>query len=98
MSRVVRTETRRRGVFGTFFKYIFVLFNIAMMVWLFSYWGTVDDHIKSSTSNAARSGASIGAVIGTYLIVSMWGGGAVILGIFALLTRGRTVTIEEHQL
>lgn len=95
MAKIIRTEIRRRGVFGLLFKYAFILFNVVMMIWLFSYWGTIDGHIKGATSDAARSGATIGAAIGTHLIVSIWVCGAVILGIFTLLTRGKTVVVEE---
>jgi hypothetical protein len=38
---VVRREVRKRGFFGKVFKFLFVLFNVLMLIWLISYWSTV---------------------------------------------------------
>lgn len=95
MTKVIRREIRQRGFFGHIFKWGFILFNCVMAFWLFWYWGEVGHMTSGATSDAARTGTVIGATIGSGLIVFFWAAGALILGLFALLTRGKTIVIEE---
>jgi hypothetical protein len=96
MSKVIRTEVRRKGFFGHLFKWGFIIFNVLMAIWLFSYWGSVGHFITDASSDAARAGGAIGMTIGSSVIVFFWVGGAVILGLLALLTRGKVIVIEER--
>jgi hypothetical protein len=93
MATVVRREIRKRGFFGQLFKIGFVGFNIIMLVWLFSYWGSLAN--MHTVSSAERTGQAIGGTIGTGLLVFFWVAGAVILGLFTILTRGQRTIIEE---
>lgn len=95
MSRIVRTETRKRGFFGHIFKWLFILFNAMMVVWLIAYFAQVGDVAGSATSDAERAGAAIGGTLGTGILVSFWAAGDIILGLFVLLTRGKKVIVEE---
>ncbi|AXK79621.1 hypothetical protein DW352_03255 [Pseudolabrys taiwanensis] len=95
MGQFVRIERRKRGFFGWLFLLLFVAFNVLMLVWLASYWIAIGPRM-SEGSAAAQAGSAIGATMGTGLILSMWTCGAIILGLFALLTRGRKIVIEER--
>lgn len=92
---LIQREIRRRGLFGHLFKWSFVLFNLAMAAWLLSYWMTTGDLLAGARSDAERAGGAIGATLGTGMIMFVWAAGAVVLGMLALLTRGRRVLITE---
>jgi hypothetical protein len=93
MARIIRKETRKRGFFGWLFLLTFLAFNCLMAAWLISYWTTIGQMIPSGDAEAA--GTAIGATIGTSMLLGMWMAGAVILGLFVLLSRGRKTIIEE---
>jgi hypothetical protein len=92
--RVVQKEIRKRGFFGWVFLILFLAFNAFMAVFLFNYWQAVSQ--ISTPTSAAHTGAVIGGTIGTGVIAFFWVAGAVVLGLLAMLTRGRkTIIIEE---
>ena len=93
MARIVQREVRKRGFFGWVFFLLFWAFNILMAWWLFTYWSVLNGN--NAFSEAEHAGKVIGGTIGTGFIVFFWVAGAVILGLFALLTRGRKVIITE---
>jgi hypothetical protein len=95
MAKTVSIEVRKRGFFGKLFKWSFILFNLLMAFWLISYWGSVGELVNSQTSDAARAGGAIGATLGTGFIAFFWVAGAVILGLFTMLTRGKKVITTE---
>ncbi|WP_421196690.1 hypothetical protein [Aeromonas enteropelogenes] len=76
----------KRGFFGKLFKWGFILFNLLMAFWLFSYWGSVSDMMQGA-NDAEKVGGAIGTTIGTSMIFGIWGFGDVILGLFVLFTR-----------
>jgi hypothetical protein len=78
--------------FWVFFL-LFWAFNLFMAAWVITYWSFLNR--PELTDDAARTGVLIGGTIGTGLIVFFWVAGAVILGLFALLTRGRKTIITE---
>lgn len=81
-----RLRKAKRGVFGKLFKWSFILFNLLMAVWLFSYWGDVGGMMNSPNEYEA-AGAAIGATLGTGMIVTTWALGDIILGLLVLFTR-----------
>lgn len=93
MATIIRREVRKRGFFGWLFLLLFFAFNALMVIWLLSYWSHLG--AMHTASEAERTGVAIGGTIGSGLIFIVWVGGAVILGLFALLTRGRKTIIEE---
>lgn len=97
MSVVVQRHVRKRGFFGKLFKLLFIAFNILMLLWLGSYWLSVGGTINNAASDAERAGGAIGATLGTGMLVFFWVAGAVILGLFTLLTRGETIVITEEK-
>jgi hypothetical protein len=93
--RTVRREIRKRGFFGWIFLLLFWAFNLFMAAWLFTYWHQLSQ--VGDRSSAEHTGAMIGGTIGTGVIAFFWVAGAVILGLLAILTRGRkTIVIEEQ--
>jgi hypothetical protein len=93
MTRTVRTETRKRGFFGKLFKFAFILFNLAMLIWLAGYWAALSEIDVSAAG--AETGRAIGGTIGTGMLFGFWVAGDIILGLFVLFTRGSKVIVEE---
>lgn len=79
----------KRGFFGKVFKWSFILFNVLMAIWLFSYWGTIGGMMSDPMSEAEQAGAAIGATVGTGMLFGMWAVGVIILGALVLFTRPR---------
>lgn len=80
----------KRGFFGKLFKWCFILFNLLMALWLFSYFGSVGEVVSTSDSDAAQTGAAIGATIGTSMIMGFWVFGDIILGLLVLFTKPKS--------
>jgi ABC-type phosphate transport system permease subunit len=97
MSVTVQREVRKRGFFGKVFKLLFILFNLAMALWLVSYWVTAGRLLTDAASDAEKAGGAIGATIGTGMLLFFWVAGAVILGLFTLFTRGNRLLITEEK-
>jgi len=83
----VQLRKPKRGFFGTLFKWGFIGFNILMVVWLFSYWGSVGDIASTAGSEAEKAGIAVGATLGTGMLFGIWVFGDIILGLFVLFTR-----------
>lgn len=97
MATIVRREVRRRGFVGKLFLGLFWLFNGLMLWWFLDYCWRISSIVSPADSDAARAGAAIGVTMAVGMIAFFWVAGAVILGLFAILTRGARVTIEEHR-
>lgn len=95
MSQIIRTETYQRGFFGRAFKALFIIFNILMLLWLVLGMVAVSNHSVKLTSEAERAGATIGTAIGFSYILFVWIVGAVILGLFVMMSKGRKIITEE---
>ena len=93
MATIIRKETRKRGFFGWVFLVLFILFNLIMLFWM---WGGMSAATSTVANGAAEeAGRAIGTAIGAGVILFVWVAGAIILGLFALLTRGRKTIVEE---
>lgn len=92
---IVQREIRKRGFFGHVFKWLFIIFNVLMLLWLFAYWSKIGGMIDPSASQAEKAGGAIGAAVGTGMLVFFWVAGDIILGLFTLLTRGKRILITE---
>jgi hypothetical protein len=97
MATIVRREIRKRGFFGWLFLLLFIVFNLLMAIWMLSFWADVGERVAQATSEAARGVGRLGAAAGTSFIAFLWVAGAVVLGLFALLTRGRVTVVEERR-
>jgi hypothetical protein len=96
MSRIVRTETRRRGFMGHVVKWIFILFNVLMAVWLVAGMAGVGEVADRAANDAERAGAAVGGAIGLGVLLFIWAAGSFILGLLTVLSRGRKTIIEER--
>jgi len=92
---IVRKEIRKRGFFGKLVKFLFIIFNLLMIAWLVSYWAQVGELVNHAQSEAGKTGAAIGATIGTGFVLFFWVAGDIILGLLTILTRGSKVIVEE---
>lgn len=106
MRKVVKTERRRRGIFGTIFKWLFVLFNILMAAVIFFAWFIVKQsttqaldtsHIAAGSlqSSAVTAGGLAAGGIVTSILLVIWLVGGIVLGTLALATRGKIVWVED---
>lgn len=67
-------------------KFLFIAFNLLMLLWLSTYWKDVGGMVDNG-SDAERAGAAIGATLGTGMLMALWGFGDIILGLLVLFTR-----------
>jgi hypothetical protein len=95
MGQIIRTETYHRGFFGHVFKWLFIGFNVLMLLWLVTGMMAMSNHSAALTSEAERAGAAIGTAMGASAILFIWIVGTVILGLFVLLSKGKKVIVEE---
>ncbi|MFP9138688.1 hypothetical protein ACLI1C_16030 [Devosia sp. XGJD_8] len=93
MATIIRKETRKRGFFGWIFMILFILFNVLMLAWMIGGMNAATS--TAAVGQAEEAGRAIGTAMGAGIILFIWVAGAVILGLFALLTRGRKTIIEE---
>ncbi len=99
MTQIVETHITKRGVFGWLFLVLFWIFNALMALWGWSaltaighqYAGAAGPNIEFE-----HAGTAIGGAIGGAFILLVWVSGTVILGLLALLTRGRKTLIVQN--
>lgn len=84
-----RIRKPKRGFFGKLFKWSFVLFNLLMVFWLFSYVGDVSEQYGATADEYGRAGTAIGGTIGVGILLFLWVLLDVILGMMVLFTRPR---------
>lgn len=77
----------KRTLFGKIIKWMFIGFNLLMLIWLVGGVGGAAKQVERAGSEAAQAGAAIGTGIGAMLIIFIWVAGAILLGILTLLTR-----------
>lgn len=83
----VQLRKPKRGIMGTLFKWLFILFNILMAAWLASYFGIIGETMSTAKSDAEQAGAAIGGTLGTGMLLTLWVMGDIIIGLFVLFTR-----------
>lgn len=92
----VQREISDRTAFGKIMKWLFIIFNVLMLIWLVTSCAAVGEISSNATSDAERAGATIGAGLGMTFLLFVWGVGDVILGLFVLFTRRKKlITVEE---
>lgn len=96
METVVRRNGGRRSLLGKLFLAVFGLFNVAMLIWLLSYWGSVGGNLFGA-SDAERMGSAIDTTVTTSIILAIWALGALLTGLLAMATRKRDayVVVED---
>lgn len=98
---IVRKEVSDRTVFGKVVKWVFIGFNVLMLALMAVTCSASGEAISNAGAeaeyaDAAMAGATIGAGLVTGTMLFVWLAGAVILGLFVLLTR-RKKTIETEE-
>lgn len=93
MAKIIRKETRKRGFFGWLFLIVFIAFNAFMAFGLFA--GLNNASKLDASSDAERAGQAVGAALGGGFILFIWLAGAVILGLFVILFRGKKIIVDE---
>jgi hypothetical protein len=92
----VQREVSDRTVFGKLVKWLFIGFNILMMIWIIVGWLAASHVSGGAVSSAERAGAAIGTGLGMMFLLFIWGIGDLILGLFVLFTRRKKIiTVEE---
>lgn len=92
----VQREVSDRTAFGKIVKWVFIIFNVLMLIWLISSCAAVGDISSTASNDAERAGAAIGAGLGVTFLLFVWGVGDVILGLFVLFTRRKKlITVDE---
>ncbi|HEX8526706.1 hypothetical protein [Allosphingosinicella sp.] len=91
---IVRREVSDRTLFGKIIKWIFILFNVLMFVWIVTGVASVAD--TPAVGEAERAGRAIGATIGVGLLLTLWVMGDIILGLFVLFTRRKKIVEVEE--
>ena len=67
-----------------------LLYNLLMVAWLVGGVSAVSEKTATLATDAERAGAAIGTGLGVTMILIIWVIGAVITGLFALLTRPKS--------
>lgn len=95
MATIVRTETRRRGIFGTIMWWVFLGYNALMAFGFLSGLKNAGEVVERSADEASKAGAALGTIVGAGAILVIWLIGALVLGLIVALTRGKKVTVER---
>ena len=80
-----------RSFFGKIIKWIFVLFNLFMLLWLVGGMNSASDNMSGMTNEWEQAGAAIGTSIGAFMIMGIWVFGVIVLTPVLFLTRGKKV-------
>jgi len=93
---IVRREVSDRTPVGKLIKYLFIGFNILMLVFVFKGCAVASDSISNAGAeaeyhDAAVAGATIGAGLAMGTMLFVWLVGDVILGLFVLFTRRKKI-------
>jgi hypothetical protein len=92
--RVTFVARAPRNGFGLFCKWAFIIFNFLMLALLLTNCAVVIPYLASKDPDVAAGAGLFGVllVLGIWIV---WPIGALILGILALVTRGRRLILEQ---
>lgn len=82
-----RLRKPARSFFGKLVKYLFFAWNLFMATWLVVGTSSAAKNINGAQTGAEQAGAAIGTGIGMMMILVVWTFGAIIIGLFVLVTR-----------
>lgn len=88
----VQREVSDRTFFGKLIKWLFIGFNVLMLLWMISSCVAVSNISAEAVNDAERAGATIGAGLGMTFLLFIWGIGDLILGMFVLFTRRKKIS------
>ena len=84
-----RINKPKRSFIGKFFKYLFIAFNVLMLLWVFSAFNSIGQLQQLTASEAESAGIAIGTGIGMYFIFTFWAVGDIVFGAMAFFTRAK---------
>lgn len=84
-----RLRKPERGPLGQFFKWAFVLFNLAMAWWFVSATVDIGGGVEAGASEAEMAGTGAALAIVWSFIGLWWIAGALVFGLCALMTGAR---------
>lgn len=93
----IQREVRKRGIFGLLVKWLFIAFNLAMIAWLVMTWNVLSRMDVPAGDAGAQAGRAIAGFASTWLVLTFWILGDIVLGILVLLSRGRRILITEER-
>lgn len=85
---------QKRGIVGWFFLLIFVAFNVFMAWAMLS--GIFNVSQLPIRDEAEEADQAVFGIIGVGTVLLIWLSGAAVLGLFAILTRGRETNGDEN--
>jgi len=77
----------KRSVTGKIMLFLFLAFNVLMVIWLIDALGNLGELVARPLTEAEEVGLGIGAGIGLTFLFFIWVLGDIILGIPVLITR-----------
>lgn len=83
----IQLRKAKRSLVGKLIKWMFILFNISMLLWMFGGIGAGSEAISSAQNETQQAGAAFGTGIATMMIGGIWLVGDVVLGLLVLFTR-----------
>jgi hypothetical protein len=95
MAQIVRTEKYVRGTVGKIVKWLFIGFNVLMLIWVISAVAFTGHAVDTAHNEAEQAGAAVGGTIAIWFQLTIWVFGDIILGLGVLFTRGKKVIVEE---
>ena len=99
MSQIVETHILKRGFFGWVFLTMFLIYNALMALSMWLAFTVIDNQYAGAAGphpEFAQAGTAIAGTIGGTIFLVIWLAGAVILGLLALLTRGRKTVVIRN--
>jgi len=87
-------EKRKRGGFGWLFLIVFFGWNAFMLLMLFVVVNAANE-MPAAGTEAGRAGAATGVALSIGALLFVWLVGAVITGLFAMLTRGSKTIVKK---
>lgn len=75
----------KRSFIGKIFKWLFILFNIFMIIWLIG--GMQSANEVEVTTQLEKDAHAVGTFLGVGMLMTFWALGDIILGLFVLFTR-----------
>jgi hypothetical protein len=94
---IIRREISDRTFMGKMIKWLFILFNLLMAIWLIGGLASAGTNMDvGNMSEAEQAGTGLGIMIGVSMIGTIWVIGDVILGLLVLLTRRRIIIETEE--
>ena len=86
----VQLKKAKRTVVGKVVLWLFILFNIAMVAWIWSTVGVSQEMMQATENEWEEAGTAVAAGLGTFVIVVVWVLGDIILGLPVIFTRPKS--------